>query len=145
MIISHRTARLSHILHTASVGALNVIPEREKCVRSQSHICVLVQPCTLLLSSKHCRFYLEDILPCTVSQHIHIILAHVQINGIVAVCTLDTVNKLKSQHLRRLAQPPVVSLRACKTGTVNSGLLSCSDTDGLSTLHVAYGIGLCIL
>ena len=44
-----------------------------------------------------------------------------------------------------LAQPPDISLVASQTGTVDTALLSCTNTDSLSVLHVAYRVTLCVL
>lgn len=76
------------------VCALNIVAKWEECIRSQCHIGIFIQPCTLLFCGKYRRFYLKNLLPCTICKDIHIILTHVQINGIVTVRTLDTVNKL---------------------------------------------------
>ena len=42
IVISHGTARLRHIFHTASVGALNIVAKGEEGVGSQCHIMHLV-------------------------------------------------------------------------------------------------------
>ena len=49
-VIAHRAAWFSHILHTALMGSLNIVAEREEGVRAESHICKAVKPCTFLFS-----------------------------------------------------------------------------------------------
>lgn len=44
-----------------------------------------------------------------------------------------------------LAQPPVVTLVSSKTSAVNAGLLSGTETDDLSVLGIADGVGLGVL
>ena len=79
---------------------------------------------------------------CAVGQDIHIFVAHVNINGVIPVSTADLIFELKTHNLRRLTQPPVICFLSCQTGTVDSGLLSGSDTDGLSVFYVADRVGL---
>ena len=83
--------------------ALDIVTEREESVGSQCHIGHLIQPCTLLLLGEYRRFYLKGLLPYAVCQHIHVLVANVNVNGVVAVRTLDTVHELQVQHLRSLA------------------------------------------
>ena len=65
------------------------------------------------------------------------LLTNIDVNGVVSVCSLDSVHKLQIQHLRSLTQEPVVCLLACQPGAVDSGLLACTDSNGLSVLYVA--------
>ena len=142
MIVADGTARLCHIRNAASVCALDVIAKREERIRSKRYLCVLIQPCPLLLCGKHRRLFCKNILPCAFCQHIHVILANIEVNGVVPVCALDARLKRKGKYLRRLTQPPVVRLGTGKSRAVDSGLLPRSDTDRLTALDIAHGIGL---
>ena len=44
-----------------------------------------------------------------------------------------------------LAEMPYICLIACETGAMYTGLLACTDTDSLTILSIAYGIGLGVL
>ena len=46
----------------------------------------------------------------------------------------------RCKYFRALSQPPVICLLSCKTGTVDTGLLSGSDSDCLSVFYIAYRI-----
>ena len=94
IVITDRSARLGNVFYTALVCALDIVSEWEERIRTKCNIRILVKPCALLLSGKDIRLYLEDILPCAVRKDIHIILTHVQIDRIVTVRTLDSVNEL---------------------------------------------------
>ena len=83
--------------------------------------------------------------PDAVRQNIHIVVAHIDVDGIVTVRTSKALLKLQGKHLRRLAQEPVVGLVSRQTRAVDAGLLARADADGLSALHIADGIGLGIL
>ena len=52
--------------------------------------------------------------------------------------------KGNAHHLRVLTEPPDVGLVACQTCAVDAALLSCSDADSLSVLHVADAVALCV-
>ena len=141
-IITNGAAGLSNILYAALSGSLDIIEEREECIRAQSHFLHSVKPRTLLLCCKYRGLHLKDILPGAVSQHIHVLLTDVKVNGIVSVSTADLIQKLQVQNLRSLTQIPVVSLLSCQSGTMDTRLLSCTDTDSLSALYVANRVGL---
>ena len=50
--------------------------------------------------------------------------------------------KWQVEHLLMLTQIPDVCLVACQSGAVDSGLLTCADTDGLTVFDVADRVGL---
>ena len=144
-VVSDRSARLGDVLDAALLCALDVIGEREESVGSESDIMSLIEPCALLFRCEDFRLHLEDLLPCAVSQNIHILLTDVNVDRVVAVSTANIVDERKLEYLRALAEQPVVSLVACETYAVDAGLLSCTDTDRLTIVSIAYRVGLCIL
>ena len=83
--ITHGSTGLCDVFYAALMCSLDVIGEGEERIASQSHILHFVKPCSLFLSGKYGRFYLEDAFPCAVCQHIHVLITHVDINGIVTV------------------------------------------------------------
>lgn len=86
-IITHRSTRLRNILHATLMSTLNIITEREECIRSQCNIRHLIQPCTFLFLCKYFRFLCESFLPHTISKYIHIFIPDININGIVTFRT----------------------------------------------------------
>ena len=71
-------------------------------------------------------------------------LRDIDINGVVAVGTSDTINKGKVHHLRMLAQPPDIGLLSGEACAMNAALLTCADADGLTVFHIAHTVGLCV-
>ncbi len=142
VIIPDGTAGLCYIFYSALMSSFNIISEREESIRSESHILHAVKPCSLSFACEHFGTYLECLLPYIISDHVHIFLAYIQIDRIVPVSSAYTVYELKSQHLGRLAQIPVIGLAARKPGAVDPRLLSGADAYGLTVLYVADGIGL---
>ena len=145
VVIPDTAAGLCDILHAAAECSLNVIAEGEERVGAESHIGISVEPCPLLLCSKYSGLLCEECFPLAVRKNIHVILAHVQVDGVVSVGSADALLEGKSEHLGRLAQIPVVGLAAGKSRAVDPGLLSGADADSLSALYIAYGVGLCVL
>ena len=74
-----------------------------------------------------------------------LVLRDIHIDGVVAVGTADTIDEGQVHHFRMLAQPPDVGLVTCQTGAVDTALLTGTDTDGLTVLHVADRVRLRIL
>ena len=103
MVVADATASLCDKLYTAAMGTLDVVAKGEERVRAQCHVGHLIQPCTFLFLGKYRRFNLNGFLPHTVCQHIHVLVTDVNVNGVIAVSTLDAVHKLQVQHLGSLA------------------------------------------
>ena len=126
------------------MSTLNIITEWEECIRSQCNIRHLIQPCTFLFLCKYFRFLCESFLPHTISKYIHIFIPDININGIVTFRTWNCIFKWQIQHFRALAKEPVVCLLSCKSCTMYTWLLSCTNTDSLSIFYETYRVGLCI-
>ena len=141
MVVTDRAASLCNELYTALVGTLDVVAEGEEGVRAQRHLGVLSYPLLLLSHGQHLRLLGEELLPSTVAQHVVVlVLRDVDIDGVVAVSTTDALLEGQCHHFRVLAQPPDVGLVTSQTGTVDAALLTSTDTDGLSVLHVANAV-----
>ena len=117
-IVSHGTAWLSNKLHTALMCSFNIVTEREECIRTKCDICKLIQPCTFFFSCKYFRFFSKSSLSFSISKHIHVFLADVNIDRIVSFCSADAILKWKVQHLRTLTEEPVISFLSRKSGTM---------------------------
>ena len=145
IVISDTAAGLRDILHAAAERSLNVVSEGEECVGTKSNIRISIEPCSLFLCGEDCGLLSKECFPLAVSKHVHIVLAHVQIDRVVSVRSADPFFKGKAQNLRRLAEIPVVRFASRKSCAVNSGLLSCADTDCLTAFYITDRVGLCIL
>ena len=73
------------------------------------------------------------------------VLRDVYVDGVVAVGATDAVNERKVHHFRVLTQPPDVCLVASEACAVDAALLTGTDADSLTVLHVAYRVRLCVL
>ena len=144
-VITNGSAGLSNILNAALMRSLDVVGEGEECVASAGHALHLVKPCSLFLAGKYCGLYLKGLLPNAVRKNVLVLISHVYVDRIIAVCAAKAVHELQAHYLGRLTKEPVVSLLSCKSGAVDPGLLTRADADGLAILYVAYGIGLGLL
>ena len=130
MVVTHAAASLSNVLYATLVGTLNVVTEGEEGIRAESHLGVLGYPLLLLCHRQYLRLLREELLPSTIAQHVVVlVLRDVYIDGVVAVSTTDTLLEGQCHHFRMLAQPPDVSLVASQTRTVDTALLTSTDTN----------------
>ena len=70
------------------------------------------------------------------------VIAHIHVDSVVSISTLDAFLEWESHYFRMLTQVPDVGLVACESCTVDAALLSCTDTDGLTVLDVAHRVRL---
>ena len=138
MVVANRAASLSNVLYATLVGTLNIVAEGEEGIRAESHLGVLGYPLLLLCHRQYLRLLGEELLPSTVAQYVVVlVLRDIDIDGVVAVSTTDAFLEGQVHHFRMLAQPPDVSLVTCQTCTVDTALLTSTDTDSLTVLDVA--------
>ena len=145
MIVTNATTSLCNVLNTTLVGTFNIVTEWEEGIATQTYIGVLCNPLFLFLACERLGLLCEEFLPFTIGQHIHVIVADIDVDGVVAIGTTDIRQEGKCHYLGVLTQPPDISLAASQAGTVDTTLLPCSDTNGLTVLNVAYTVALGVL
>lgn len=74
IIVADAASGLGHILHAASVSALDVVAEWEEGITTQTNILVLGNPLFLLLTGEHLRLTGEEVLPCSVAKHVVVLI-----------------------------------------------------------------------
>ena len=94
-VISHRATWLCDKFHAALMCAFDVITEREECIRSECYIGKLIESCTFLFFCEDCRLLCEYVLPCSICQNIHVFVADINIDRIVALCSADGIFEWK--------------------------------------------------
>ena len=102
----------------------------------------MAQVLFLFLSGQRLRLTGEGLGPDVVTDDVLGGVADVNINGVVAVGLCHIVTERQLQHLRHMAQLPVVGLLACQTGAVDAALLAGTHADGLAACGVADAVGL---
>src|SRR5699024_2558945 len=98
--------------------------EWEERIRTERYAAEGIQPCTFFLSGQWFRLLGEEVLPDAVCQNIHVIVRDIDIDGVVAVCSVDILLKWQVEYLLVLTQVPDVCLVASQSGAVDSGLLT---------------------
>ena len=144
VVVADAAACLGNVLNAALVGALHVVAEGEEGIAAQADTCILCYPGLLLFATEGLWLLGEELLPLAFGKDIHVVIADIDINRVVAVCATDAGDEGQGHHLRVLAEPPDVGLAACQTCAVDAALLTGSDADGLSVLHIANAVGLCV-
>ena len=89
MVIAYRAAGLCNEFHTALMSAFYVVAEWEECVRTKSYTFQCVEPSAFFFASQYFWFFCEELLPYSVCKYIVVVIADVDVDSIVAVCTAD--------------------------------------------------------
>ena len=82
------------------MGALNVVTEGEECVAAQSNISVLCEPFFLFFAGEYRRLFCKDCLPFSFCKNILVLVANVDIDGVVTVCPFDSVDEFEAEDFR---------------------------------------------
>ena len=144
IVVTDAAAGLCDILHAALVSTLDVVTEGEESVGAQAYVGVLGDPFLLLCTGENGWLLGEELLPCAVAQHVVVLFAEVDVDGVVAVGTTDARLERKAENLRALAQPPLIGFVTGETCAVDTALLTGTDADSLSVLDIADAVALCI-
>ena len=142
IVVANAAAGLCNVFHATLVGTLDVVAEGEEGIGTETYLRVLGNPRFLFLAGEGFGLCLEELLPGAVAENIIVVVGDIYIDGVVTVGTADIVDKGEVHHFRMLAEPPDVGFVTGQAGAVDTALLSGTDTDGLSVLHVADGVGL---
>jgi len=144
-IVADRAAGLCDILNAGLLRSLDVVAEGEERITSEGYAVNGVKICALFLVGKRLGLLGEILLPVAVSADVLLVAVDIAVDYVIAVRSLDIVLEGEGEDLIVLAEEPCVSLTACKTGAMNSGLLTCAYADSLSVNCKANGVGLGIL
>ena len=142
VVVADAAACLGNILYTALVGTLHVVAEGEEGIAAKTDASVLGYPGLLLLAAEGFGLLRKELLPFALCKDIHVVVADIDVNRIVAVCTANTWDEGQRHHLGILAEPPDVGLAASQTRAMDTALLTSSDADGLTVLDVADAVAL---
>ena len=135
----------SDVLDTGSNAALDGVGEGEECIGAQSHSITGIQPCALLFRGQRLGALSEVILPDTLCADIFLIAVDVAVNDVVATGSTQICTERQVQSLGMLTQEPGIGLAACQSDAVDSGLLTGTDTDGLTVVSKANRVTLGVL
>ena len=144
-IVADRAAGLCNILNAGLLRSLDIIAEGEEGVGAEGYAVNGVKICALFLVGERLRLYCEILFPVAVSAYVLFVSVDIAVDNVIAVRSLDIVLEGEGEDLIVLSEEPGISLAACKTGAMNSGLLTCSYADSLSVYCKANGVGLSIL
>ena len=145
VVVTNGTASLSHVAHTAFVSTFDVVAEGEEGIGAKADIGQFVEPLALFILGERFGTLGKELLPLAVAQHVVVLWPQIDVDGVVAVCSSDTLDEWQFQHTRMLTKPPAVGLVTSQSGAVDATLLPGTDAYGLSLLDVADGVGLRVL
>ena len=133
-IITDGTAGLCDVLNTGSNTALDRIREGEESVGAQSNSITGIQPCTLFFRGQRFGSDGEVVLPDTLCADILFVAVDVAVDNIITTGSAQVRTERQIQGLGMLTQEPGISLTTSQTDTVDTALLTCTDTDSLTVI-----------
>ena len=126
------------------MGTFYVVAKREESIASQSYTGITGNPFAFLFTGKRSRTLCEELLPDALGEYVFIVIADINVDGIVAIGTSDILHPWQLKHAGMLSEPPIVGFVAGKTCAMNAALLAGTDANGLPVFHVTYRIALCV-
>ena len=127
-------------------NAEDIVNEGEESVAGNADILELLHPSLTLLGSEGSGDLLEDTLESlTLRAVLRELTADEKVDGVALVGALGALLPLDAKNALVEAHPPVVGLVTGKSGAVNSGLLSSTETNNLSVVGVANRVALSVL
>ena len=131
-VVADRAAGLCDVLNAGLLRSLDIVREGEECIRAEGNAVDGIKVGSLLLLGEGRGLLGEVLLPVAVSANVLLVLIYVAVDNVISVGSAEGGLEGKVQYLVGLTKEPGVSLAACKTGAVNSRLLTCANTDSLS-------------
>mmetsp|Transcript_124624 Transcript_124624/g.265862 ORF Transcript_124624/g.265862 Transcript_124624/m.265862 type:complete len:281 (-) Transcript_124624:1170-2012(-) len=142
--IRHRPTWLGHVLHAVFGGMVDGIPEGEEGVGGDGDVCELSQELALLFCGEGLGSFVEVLLPFCELRRLHVSL-DVADAGVHALLPFHAGLELQALHLLVESKAPCRHLPARKLHTVDTTLLSSTDTDHHTILGIPDGVGLGVL
>ena len=126
-LLIHNTAtRCSQILHPALPRPMNIIREREERITRTAHPAQFLRPLPSLFFTQRRRDRLELVFPLRFLATLKRLTAHEQIDSVGFLSAFDAFLEWEGEDARMVTEPPVIGFRTCKTGAMDTGLLTCS-------------------
>ena len=136
-VVANRAAGFGNIFYAAELCSLDIVAEREECIRAERNSVDSVEIFTYLRFCKRFGTGGKIFLPVTLGTNIFLAFIDISVNYVVTLGSAESGEKGKIKNPVALAKEPCVRLSAGKTGAVNSRLLTCADADSLSVIGKA--------
>ena len=130
-LVADGAAWLGYIAYPALGCAFDIVCEGEEGVAAQGYPAHLGQKLLLLLLGQRRGALAEEVLPHPILQHLSGLAGDVAVYGVVAGRARRIRLKGQGQHLRMLAQPPVIGLIPGQAGAMYTRLLPRPHPNGL--------------
>ena len=99
-VVTDRSAGLCDVLNAALLCALDVIAEREECIRAECHAVDGVEVGALLLAGKGSGLLGEVLLPVALSANVLLVLVDISVNYVISVRSAESGFEGKSEGLK---------------------------------------------
>ena len=126
----HDTSRRrGEIPNATLLRAMHVVREREKCIAGTRHAVELSRVVRTLLGAERRRDLSEQAVPLLFLAALENLASDKEIDRVRFFGALDTFLKWERKNAWVVAQPPIISLGARKSRAVDTGLLTCTQSD----------------
>ena len=136
IVVSNRAAGLGNVFYSALMGALDVVAKRKEGIAAERYLAILRYPIAFLFTCQWGRTGIEKLLPNAFCQHVIVVFADVNVNGIVAIGPSDVGFERQTHHFGMLAEPPNIGFVTCQSCAMDATLLPRSDADSLPVFDV---------
>ena len=145
LLIHDTSTWSSQILHTTFPRPMHVIREREKGVTRTRSLIQLLPPLLPLFIAQWFGYSFKKTFPVRFLGPLKNLAANVEIDGVRLFRTFNALFERKRKDLLVVPEPPEIGFGSCKTGAVDTRLLSGPDTDNRSTVCVGNTVRLGVL
>ena len=102
VVVANAAAGLCDVLYATLVSPLHVVAEGKESVAAEAHLCVLCNPVALLFAAQRLGLLGEELLPFAFGKNVHIIVADIDVDGVVAVGATNAWDERQGHYLRML-------------------------------------------
>ena len=141
-IVTDGAAGFCDIFYTAAFCSFNVVTEGEECIGTESNAFAGCKECFCFFVGKRFGLLGEVFLPVAVCTNVLFVFVDVTVDYVIAVGASEFRFERKVKNFFVLTEEPGICFGTCKAGAVDSGLLTCANTDCLSVNCIANGVGL---
>ena len=121
---------------TVFIAGLNHIVVSNRAISAA--ISAFPAPIAFLFTCQWGRTGIEKLLPNAFCQHVIVVFADVNVNGIVAIGPSDVSFEWQIHHFGMLTEPPNIGFVTCQSCAMDATLLPRSDADSLPVFDVTH-------
>ena len=145
LFIHDTPTRCSKVPDTTLPCTMDVVREWEERIAGACHAIKLRRELLSFLIRQRGRYFLKLTFKLQLFTALEDFAAHKQVDRVRFFSAFDSLFEWECEHAGVMPEPPEVGFGACKSGTVDPGLLTCAETDYCAVFGVPDTVRLGIL